>query len=474
MSAMIDGLEFVRVSTGSQDETTQIRDLDDYAGDHNINVKKRVVLHGYSASHGTQEPAIREAIEGIREGRWSLIMVTDSSRLDRREDLDAQAEILLAIRQAGGDVVSITEPQYGKTDFAGRIVTLVAQYGNAQKSRVVKDSTWRGIRAIIENKAFHGPLPMYWAASGVRYSKVAVCTNPEAVRAIYEAVRDGASLSAIGREHDTYPHVIRNLIRTRANMTGAFTLTYTYNGQPYTWQHRATDNPPVDTALWHAANEAVDERGRAKNNLGSRPIRLAKSWISGLLSCPRCGGNIYILRGKTLRCAGRGKDRRGCGVHGISLASVVEQLTQFIDREDIEIYRYQKVRGNRGELAQLHAELDDVRGRLAVTDDDSEFDALSGHRKELRTRIAEFVIVDDSYEMTLTGETLSEFWRSGDKREIFKALQRYINFYFRDDAGLGQVWFSEREGYPGGTLIELGPDTCVKFPEAEWRESLAA
>jgi hypothetical protein len=62
-------------------------------------------------------------------------VITESSRLDRREGLDAQAEILLVVRSAGGQIVSIAEPQFGRTDFAGRIVTLVAQHANAEKSK---------------------------------------------------------------------------------------------------------------------------------------------------------------------------------------------------------------------------------------------------------------------------------------------------------------------------------------------------
>jgi hypothetical protein len=38
----------------------------------------------------------------MQRGDYRTLMVTDSSRLDRREDLDAQAEILLAIRSAAG------------------------------------------------------------------------------------------------------------------------------------------------------------------------------------------------------------------------------------------------------------------------------------------------------------------------------------------------------------------------------------
>jgi hypothetical protein len=69
---------------------------------------------------GEQEPALREAIADMERGDYTLLVVTESRSLDRREDLDAQAEILLDIRRAGGDVLSISEPQYGKTDFPGR------------------------------------------------------------------------------------------------------------------------------------------------------------------------------------------------------------------------------------------------------------------------------------------------------------------------------------------------------------------
>jgi len=121
---------FVRVSTGSQDETSQVKIIAEESEQRGITIVKWFNLHGYSASKGEQEPALREAVADIERGDYSLLVVTESRSLDRREDLDAQAEILLAIRRAGGDVISIAEPQFGKTDFAGRVVTLVAQHAD--------------------------------------------------------------------------------------------------------------------------------------------------------------------------------------------------------------------------------------------------------------------------------------------------------------------------------------------------------
>src|SRR5690349_20212057 len=117
------GLALVRVSTGSQDLLSQKQTIEAAAAERRIQIVDWIELQGYSASAGAQEPAVRDAIDRMRRWDASLLIVTESSRLDRREDLDAQAEILLAIRAAGGDVVSLSEPQFGKTDFAGRIVT---------------------------------------------------------------------------------------------------------------------------------------------------------------------------------------------------------------------------------------------------------------------------------------------------------------------------------------------------------------
>jgi DNA invertase Pin-like site-specific DNA recombinase len=455
-------LALVRVSTGSQDESTQVTTLKDYAGDHGIKIVKTTTLHGYSASKGEQQPAIRAAIEGIEQNRWHLILVTDSSRLDRDEDLDAQAEILLAIRQAGGDVISTSEPQFGKTDFAGRIVTLVAQHANAEKSIKVKNDTWRGVQAIMASKASYGPLPVFWKAVGERFAKVATCTSPDDVKSVYEAVRNGQSLSSIARKYDTYPQSIRKLIRLAANYTGTFECRYTYSGQTYTWQHAAAGNAPVDLELWSAANRVMGERGAILNRTGGRPVQQATSWISGILDCPQCGGHLYVLRGKTLRCSGKGKNRRSCGVAGIDLGYVTDQIDELIYGGENPVYRFQRVSGNQGELDKLKAELQRVRDTLATTDDDEEFDTLSARRRTLREAIAEFNLVAETHDMTPTGETLADLWHLADsmsRREIMKALHSHLDFSV--DA---EGYFSAGELLlPGGTLVELTADTCVKM-----------
>jgi DNA invertase Pin-like site-specific DNA recombinase len=223
------------LSTGSQDETSQVK-VSSRSSRRSARRSRQSTfrLHGYSASHGTQEPALREAIADIARGDYSALVVTESSRLDRREDLDAQAGILLAIRSAGGDVISVAEPQFGKSDFAGRIVTLVAQHANAEKSKTVKDQTYRGVCMIRDNGAHHGSLPVFWETRGERWAKQAFCADPAVVADIYERVAGGESLRSIGRRHSNggktlYTNSITKLVRFAANHTGVIEERYTHS-----------------------------------------------------------------------------------------------------------------------------------------------------------------------------------------------------------------------------------------------------
>ena len=62
-----------------------------------------------------------------------------------------------------------------------------------------------------------------------------------------------------------------------------------------------------------------------------------------------------MLREKSLRCGGKGKDRHSCGISGIDLLNVTRQINQLISEDSI--YRFQRVSGNQGELDELNAEL---------------------------------------------------------------------------------------------------------------------
>lgn len=471
------GIGLARVSTGSQDEATQVRDITEESAKRGITLAKIIRLHGYSASHGTQEPALREIIAGIGRGDWSTLIVTDSSRIDRREDLDAQAEVLLAIRSAGGDVVSITEPGYGKTDFAGRIVTLVAQHANAEKSKTVKNSTYRGISMIRDNKAHHGALPAFWATKGVRYAKQAYCENPAAVADVFERVAGGESLASVGRIYDLYPQSVRNVIRFAANHTGVIECSYTHEGQTETWAHEVT--PVVGSPLWWRANKVLDaNKGDERVNKGGRPVAWPANWLSGVLDCPECGGKLHMNAGKTpqgnprtpkLRCGGKGKKRLSCGLFkGCDAQPVTNLLESMFSADTSKILAFQRVAGNAHELDTMNADLRKIQARLSATEDDDKLDALIIERKAIKARIESFVIVPDDYDYAPTGQTVAQMWNGGDdsvKRGMVRAVKEFWGMALVSHEGQWRIAMETSGSKDTGSadgIIDLGNGLCFR------------
>jgi DNA invertase Pin-like site-specific DNA recombinase len=471
------GIGLARVSTGSQDEATQVRDITEESAERGITLAKIIRLHGYSASHGTQEPALREIIAGMERGDWSTLIVTDSSRIDRREDLDAQAGVLLAIRSAGGDVISITEPGYGKTDFAGRIVTLVAQHANAEKSKTVKNSTYRGISTIRDNKAHHGALPTFWATKGVRHSKQAYCENTAAVTDIYERVANGESLASVGRIYDLYPHSIKNIIRFAVNHTGVIECSYTHEGQTETWAHEVT--PVVDSPLWWRANKVLAaNKGDERSNKGGRPVAWPANWLSGVLDCPECGGKLYMNAGLTpqgnprtpkLRCGGKGKKRLSCGIFkGCDAQPITDLLESMFSADTAKILAFQRVAGNAHELDTMNADLRKIQARLSATEDDDKLDALIAERKAIKARIESFVIVPDDYDYAPTGQTVAQMWNDGDdtvRRGMVRAVKASWGMNLADRRGKWSITIGttgEESTEEASRIVDLGNGLCFR------------
>jgi DNA invertase Pin-like site-specific DNA recombinase len=489
------GAGFVRVSTGSQDETSQVKMIEREAEERGIAIVKWFRLHGYSASKGEQEPALREAIADIERGDYALLVVTESRSLDRREDLDAQAEILLDIRRAGGDVLSISEPQFGKTDFAGRVVTLVTQYGNAAKSKVVKDTTYRGLTMVRDNRALHGRVPIFWASRGERHAKQAYCADPAVVADIYQRVAEGEPLRSIGRAHaganngkTLYPQNITRLVRFAANHTGVMECSYTYQGQTETWAHEVT--PVVDSALWWRANRVLDaNHDQRRANWGGRPVAKPSNWVSGILDCPACGGRLYLSAGLTpavdhrsgkpreqreraprLRCNGTARDRAACGrfkpIGGQPVADLIAAM--FAADDTTQILAFQRVAGNAHELDALHAELRKIQARLSATEDDDDLDALVAQRKAVKARIEGFTVIDDDYDYAPTGQTVARMSGDGDetvKRGMACAVKASWGMALAEHDGRWVIAIGAadpKHAGGAGAIVDLGNGLCFR------------
>jgi DNA invertase Pin-like site-specific DNA recombinase len=461
---------FVRVSTGSQDSATQRRDILKAApGAVIITTDSKAA----SASKGQQLDALDNLLTMLRKG--DRVIVTDSSRLDRRDNLTSQVETMLAIRNTGAVIVSLApgEETFANGDDLGSwVTTLVKQNANAEKSRVVKAQTWRGVSAIMANRAHHGPLPAFWSTRGVRYAKQAYCTDATAVLDVYTRIADGESLLSVGRSYGLYSQSVKNLIRFEGNHTGVVTCSYTHEGSTEAWGHEVI--PVVESSLWWRANKILEgNKTDARANKGGRPVASPSNWLSGVLDCPECGGKLFVNAGKTpagnprtpkLRCGGHAKERLSCKrFKGVDAQPVIGRLESVFSTHRTPILAFQRVTGNAHELESLKASLARSQAQLATTPV-SELPGMVAAITELNARIEGFVVVPDTFDYAPTGRTVGQMWTGGDdavKRSMVRAVKASWGVVLEDGELVVGTDFKDMVN---GDVVDLGNGFCFRAP----------
>ena len=253
-----------------------------------------------------------------------------SSRIDRREDLDLQAEFLIMVRRAGGRVESVREPEFGRTDRVSRLITMLAQDANAEYSRTLKGHIDAAMRTRAAAGVFTGSEPWGAVPVGPKGGRKLVLTD--AARqygpGILSGSRAGASLGDVARwltaegvapgrgegrpGNAWWAKSVANAVRART-LLGEHACSW--KGQR--WVHRFGGVPGIH-ATWLAANQALDQRG-AKWAKGEARTRRAVEPLSGVSRCRHCAAKgtdspMYRLTSGNLRCTGRGAARRGCGL----------------------------------------------------------------------------------------------------------------------------------------------------------------
>jgi DNA invertase Pin-like site-specific DNA recombinase len=469
---------WVRASTGSQDVRSQERDI---LGAFPSAVIVRPDTKAASASKGKHLDALDAVIAKLRKG--DRVIVTDSSRFDRRDNLTSQVETMLKIRRTGAVIVSLApgEETFANGDDLGSwVTTLVKQNANAEKSRTVKAQTFRGIRMIRDNKAHHGSLPKFWATEGSRHHKQAYCENPAAVTDIYERVANGESLLSIGRAYGVYPFTIKRIIYFAANHTGIIEYSYTHEGQVETWTHKVT--PVVDSPLWWRANKILEaNKTEARHNKGGRPLKQPTNWIAGVLDCPGCGGKLYINggvnrkgnpRNAKLRCNGNAKQHVACGLFkGCNPQPIIDGIAEMFASDTTKVSAFQRIAGNAHELEELRANLPKLQSQLSVITDRVARRETLAQIEALEDRIDSFEIIPDDFDYAPTGRTVSQMWEEGDetvKRGMVRAVKESwgMKLVNHEEKWVIDIGAKGPEGAGNASgIVDLGNGLCF------WREA---
>jgi DNA invertase Pin-like site-specific DNA recombinase len=417
-----------RASSDAQDESHQYREVDGHVAARGYDVARTFRLHDVSASKGEHEPQLEELLEDIRAGRYTVVVVAHSSRLDRR-GVDEAMLTEIQIRLAGGRVESVREPEFGADSLAGRVMSLLAMNSNHEYTATLSGHVRAAKTTIRANGAWDGHPPFGLEAVGDKYRKRLVVTDDgrRVIPLVYDRVIEKMPLSAIAREvagilgRPVWARTISGWIRNPA-YRGAVSeydkATGVYGRVKYRY-----DPPLVDAATWKRANAELDSR--PSNSRGKKYVRhdetagkktytadpAGRSLLASILTCGRCDGPMYranaVSRRKSgpdvrclyYRCYGAGPDRRGCGAPMVPLEQADALAVQLMSGLNIPVQVTILVPGE-----NHNAEIESVKFELRDLDVD-EAGYLDKHAAlmERLTEIRALPVTEDSWE-TISGD----------------------------------------------------------------------
>lgn len=331
---------WLRASSDRQDELNQEQGIDAYIAARGYEPGKTYTARDKSASKNEHLPLLREALADMAAGRISVLVVRNTDRIDRTENL---GQILKLAEAAGGRIESVTEPWLADlSGLGGKVMTGVTEWINAEYSRKlsvnVKDAQ---ARLRLLGSYAHGEAPYGYSVASLedgRKTLVHVPGEAEAVKTIFALAADGLSLRKIARALDAdgiaapggkgaWPE--RTIGKMLVNPV--YRGVVSHKGMAY-----MTVEGIVTASEFLAASQALKARLRGPGRGGGRP--------SGALlkpACGRCSAPMYKWA-KRYRCAGVGPNgnstqRKGCGNTILIEELDAAILKEFIEADDQEI-----------------------------------------------------------------------------------------------------------------------------------------
>jgi DNA invertase Pin-like site-specific DNA recombinase len=282
-----------RASDDSQETANQDAELAAHVAARGYEVKRTFDLPDLSASQSKKRhiQALEDVIADMHDGLYKVLVVVHSSRLDRRDE-DEQLSLLLRIRQAGGRVESVREPNFGSTDMAGRLVTTLAQVMNAEYSRALGGHVRAGNARLDAQGVFRGGKPpIGYRVSGTRRAKK-IEQHPDTapiVREIFSRAADGQPVTRIQAWLADLGYR-----KTISAITGTLRREVYWTGRYQVRDHAGVVQihrcePIVTKALFDAANADLDSR----YHVVKKPRQPRRPDFSGAVRCGQCLGPAY-------------------------------------------------------------------------------------------------------------------------------------------------------------------------------------
>lgn len=419
----------VRVSSDGQDEANQVPELERYCYDQNYRINKRYNVHDRSAYHGEHEAWLDEALDDIRSGVISVLVIVHSSRLDRREP-DVAEFYHLSIRQAGGRIESVREPMFGKSDISGRVVTMLTQDANHSYSKTLSGHVRAAHNVIRTNRAngkgLLGRAPFGYEIQGDKYSKILVPTAlglkyvPEA----YDRIIDGESLATVAawlnaegvptgtkfaRDKNHQPIKDENGDPAKAPTWSASTVAQIIRNAVYKGQLRDSNHELagpceaiVTVQTWEAAGRRLDAAPkRGPQDSANRAM------LTSVLFC-ECGSPMYRVKTAAsfpyYRCAAK-VTGKSCLM--IRLSTVDDAVDEIMSANPEPVMKMAPVPGK-----NYDKEIDLIKAKIKALDpvDDPDYGEKHAALMAEMTELKNLDTTPDTWELRPTGQTWGGLW----------------------------------------------------------------
>lgn len=341
---------WLRVSTGRQDEANQLPDCVKWCDTHeyDYDLDERYIVHGKSAYHGEHDKDLDRAFDAMSEGKYTVLVVWASDRIERR---GALAAFMLAerARNAGGRIEYVLEPHLNETnemsDVMLALAATMAFKESKRKSERIKAGLASSLAAgsIVTKPSWGYRVqcvghPELHETKECGHIKNFVPTDEgrKWVPTIFDWIINGKSALAVCEMLDAAGIKTASGNRWNENyLSGIFIKNPVYYGHLRNGG-AITVEGLISASTWQEANAALTARsGRGRGTVKHEKVLFipycavcygeerpgCPSGKSPMYSVPKKGGPYY-------RCTGHGSRRKGCGAHEIKVRALEEEVIE--------------------------------------------------------------------------------------------------------------------------------------------------
>lgn len=251
---------------------------------------RHVFVDGGESGAKLDRPALTELCGRVTEAQKVVVYKLDRLSRSQKDTLYLIEDVFL---KNGTDFVSITENFDTSTPFGRAIVGILAVFAQLERDQIRERLTMGKVARAREGRYSGNPR----AAIGYDYIDGELVVNENErpqVELLFDLCLKGYNFEQIAGEMNArgYSHKFGHWQRytvARSLRNPVYCGKVSFSGELFAGVHE----PIISEELFDQVQNIREERSRVNKNYGQRAGTRAKSYLSGLLYCAKCGQKYY-------------------------------------------------------------------------------------------------------------------------------------------------------------------------------------